>query len=80
MKEKTAERDRLAKPKRKIEDYVKGQMVLIKTETLKGKVNRTVPVWQGPFEIAEVGDHIVWVKKRNRITRVNKGNIKPYIT
>lgn len=80
VKEKTAERDMLAKPKRKIEEYVKGQMVLIKTETLKGKVNRTVPVWQGPFEIAEVGDHIVWVKKRNRITRVNKGNIKPYIT
>lgn len=78
-KEKRAERDQKAKPNRKIEEYRVGQKVLIKTETLKGKTNRTEPVWQGPFEVTEVGEHSLLIKKRRRLCRVNKGHTKPFI-
>lgn len=78
-KERQAERDQKTKPKRKIEEYRVGQKVLIKTETLKGKTNRTEPVWMGPFEVTEVGEHSLLIKKRRRLCRVNKGHTKPFI-
>lgn len=77
-KENAAQRDIRTKPKRKIEDYSVGQKILVKSETLKGKANRTDPIWQGPFEVAEVGECSLLIKKRNRLSRINKAHCKPY--
>lgn len=79
VKEKQAERDIKTKPKRQIETYVVGQKVLVKAETLQGKANRMEPVWKGPFEIAQVGEHSVLIKKRNRLCRISFADVKPYI-
>lgn len=78
-KERTAERDKEQKPKRRIEDFYVGQKILVKSETLKGKSNRTEPIWLGPFEVAEVSVCSMLVKKRNRLSRINKAHCKPYI-
>lgn len=80
MKLKAVERDRKKVEQRKIENFVVGQKVLIRTGTVKGKVNRTEPVWLGPFEIFEITLHNITIKKRRRLCVVNKANCKPFFS
>ena len=77
-KVKTVNRDAVSK-RRKIEEYYVGQKVYIRAETLRGKANRTEAPWMGPFEVVEVTEQCVIVKKRNRISRINKAHCKPFI-
>lgn len=76
-KQATADRDVRVHPKRKTEDYKVGQMVWVKTETLQGKHNRTVNPWKGPFQVLEVTEHNLKIKKRLRETVVNKAHCSP---
>lgn len=76
-KEKTQARDAITKPKRRIEEYRVGQQIMVLTETLKGKVNRTENPWSGPFTVAEVHDHCIRLKGRK--STVNKSSCKPYL-
>jgi putative sterol carrier protein len=66
--------------KRKIEEFSVGCKVLVDTEVFKGKINRTEPIWTGPFEVAEVSDFALGIKKRGgRISKVNKSRCKLYV-
>lgn len=78
-KKKAIERDMQSKPKRTVEEFKPGQLILIETRVFKGKTNRTAETWLGPYQIAGVGEHTVTIKKRNRETVVNKSNCKPYL-
>lgn len=78
-KEKAGEREANGVEKRKIDEFKPGQLILIETRIFKGKTNRKCDTWMGPYEIAEVNEHTVGIKKRNRITIVNKSNCKPYL-
>lgn len=73
------ERDEKKVIKRKTEEFAVGCEVLVMTETLVGKSNRTVPIWKGPFVVTEVNDYTLEIQKRKRITTVNKANCKIFI-
>lgn len=73
------ERDRVETHRRKVELFNVGDLVLIKTATFKGKVNRTEPIWLGPYKIVEVRDTNIVIKKRNRVSVINKSNCKLFI-
>lgn len=72
-------RDHEKHPRRQNDDFVIGQKVLVTTETLKGKVNRTEPVYSGPFDIIAVNEHSLIIQKRKRESVVNKGNCKLFV-
>lgn len=63
----------------KTEEYKKGDKVMVEYEVFKGKCNRTVDPWDGPYVVAEVTDTNLLIKKRNRTTLVNRGRCKPYV-
>ena len=77
-KEKAAEREKERVKRRKVEEFSVGDNVLVMTQTLKGRTNRTVPVWTGPFLITTVNERTLDIKKRNRVVTVNKANCKLY--
>ena len=77
-KEKVAEREKERVKRRKVEEFSVGDNVLVMTQTLKGRTNRTVPVWTGPFLITTVNERTLDIKKRNRVVTVNKANCKLY--
>lgn len=79
-KMEAVDRDKNANTRRKEEEYRVGQLVLVRAVTLKGKTNRTVCPYLGPWPITQVNTHTVKIAKRNRETTVNKCNIKPFIT
>lgn len=79
-KVKAIERDEMKTERRKVEEFFVGQQVLIMTRTVKGKTNRTEPVWMGPFNVTEVTNNNVVIKKRNRVCTINKANCKPFVT
>lgn len=76
-KERSRLRDETTKPKRRIEEFKKGMKILVRTEVLKGKVNRTEDPWTGPFVITDVHEHCLNVKGRR--STINMGDCKPYI-
>lgn len=65
--------------RRKVEEFKVGDLVLIETVTFKGRTNRTEPIWLGPYKVTEVRDTNIVIKKRNRVSVVNKSNCKPFV-
>lgn len=63
----------------KTEEFKVGDKVLVQTSVFKGRVNRTQPSWLGPYVVSEVRDTNLVIKKRNRVSVVNKGNCKLYV-
>lgn len=79
-KELSIERENKKVIRRKVEDFKVGDKVMVESEVFKGKANRTQLVWTGPFEISEVLDHGIRIRKRNRIgPLINKGRVRPYV-
>lgn len=60
-------------------EYKVGDQVLIKYERLIGKHNRTVDEYVGPFEVVEVRDTTLVVKRRRKTTTINKSDVKLFI-
>lgn len=65
--------------RRVMDEFKVGDKVLVKVEVFKGRVNRTEPVWTGPFVIAQVNRDSVLIKKRNRQSLINKSRCKLYL-
>lgn len=63
----------------KAELFKVGDKVLVQTNVFKGRVNRTVDTWLGPYVVAEVRETTLLIKKRNRVSVVNKGNCKVFV-
>lgn len=65
--------------RRVVTDFKVGDKIWVKTSVFKGRTNRTQPIWQGPFVVAEVSDTSLRIKKRNRTTLINKCDCKLFI-
>lgn len=65
--------------RRTVDDFKVGDKILVKTQVFKGRTNRTEDIWSGPFEVAEVRDTNLLIKKRRRTSVINKSDCKIFI-
>lgn len=79
VKEQAVERENMKTKRQKVEDFKVNDRVLVKTETFKGRVNRTQDTWLGPYVVSEVRPTALLIKKRNRVSLVNKAYCKVFV-
>lgn len=75
-KMQSIDRENAKVKKQKTEDYKIKDKVWVEREVFNGKFNRTLSPWMGPYEVAEVLEFTLGLKKRNRIVSINKGRCK----
>lgn len=78
--EEIKRREERVKRRAKVIEFKVGDKVLIRNKALKGLHNRTEDVWIGPFDVIEVRDTNLVVKRWRRTSTFNKADIKPFVT
>lgn len=79
MKIKEVNRDKQKTNKRTIIDYKVDDEVWVRTEALRGKVNRMENPWTGPLVVLDVKENSLDVRRfRKKYSGINKADVKPF--
>lgn len=78
-KEVAAKREEDSVARRTFTEFKVGDWVKVRTEVFLGRTNRTVSPWMGPYEVLEVRDTNLMIKKLRKTPVINKGDCQLFI-